>query len=49
MKTTFKDFKLSSEFKGSKCWPADEKQINFNNHVVTVIHNGARTSFEFWG
>lgn len=49
IKTTQGDFKVTSTFKGNKLWPADEKKQNYNNHVITVSHNGSSTRFEFWG
>ena len=51
MRTTYKNFKITSTFLGNKCWNADEKQQNYNNHIVTVINIDLhkKTAFEFWG
>jgi len=51
MKRNYKEFKLTSVFKGDKAWSADEKQQNYNNHVVTVSNTETKqkASFEFWG
>jgi hypothetical protein len=47
MKTTYKNFTISSQYIGNKPWPADEK--NYHNHKVTVLSGGKKTSFEYWG
>lgn len=49
IKTKHGDFEITSTFHGNKLWPADEKKQNYNNHTVTISHNGKRASFEFWG
>ena len=51
MKTTYKNFKITSTFLGDKCWNADEGQNNYNNHLVTVTNMDLhkKTAFEFWG
>ena len=51
MRTTYKNFRIMSTFKGDKLWNADEKNANYNNHIVTVINTelNKKTSFEFWG
>lgn len=51
MKTNYKNFSLTSTFKGNKVWSADEKQENYNNHVITVTNTETKQkiSFEFWG
>ena len=51
MKTTYKEFNLNSTFKGDKVWNADEKQENYNNHIITVTNTETKqkVSFEFWG
>ena len=51
MRTTYKNFKITSTSLGNKCWNADEKQQNYNNHIVTVINIDLhkKTAFEFWG
>lgn len=51
MKTTYKNFKITSIFLGDKCWNADERQKNYNNHIVTVINMELhkKIDFEFWG
>ena len=51
MKTTYKEFNLTSTFKGDKLAPWDDKQQNYNNHVITVANTelGQKASFEFWG
>lgn len=51
MKTTYKNFKITSTFLGDKAWNADEKNTNYNNHLVTVVNTEThkKTAFEFWG
>ncbi len=51
MKTTFKNLAITSTFKNSKLAPWDEKQQNYNNHVITVTNaeTKQKISFEFWG
>ncbi len=46
---TFKGYKISATYLGNKAaeWASDRDQ-NYNNHRVTVSHNGQRASFEFW-
>jgi hypothetical protein len=47
-KTTGK-ITIDSNFLGNKLWEASEKQQNYNNHVVTILHNKKKCSFDFWG
>lgn len=49
MKTTYKNFKITSTFLNNKPWSANEK--NYNNHIITVTNTELhkKTSFEFWG
>ena len=51
MRTQYKNFKIMSCFKGDKLWSADERQQNYNNHIITVINTDTnkKTNFEFWG
>lgn len=51
MRTNYKNYRLTSTFLGNKVWSADEKQKNYNNHIITVtnIESHKKTSFEFWG
>ena len=38
---------INSNFLGNKNWSANEQ--NWNNHKITILHNGKKTSFDFWG
>ena len=51
MKTTFKNFSITSTFKGDKVALWDDKQQNYNNHTITVTNTETKhkISFEFWG
>lgn len=51
MKTTFKNFSITSTFKGDKVAPWSDKQQNYNNHTITVTNTETKQkiSFEFWG
>lgn len=51
MKTTFKNFAITSTFKGDKLAPWSDKQQNYNNHIITVTNTETKqkTNFEFWG
>jgi hypothetical protein len=43
---------INSEFLGNKPAKWDTKagtSTNYNNHKVTIKHNGKRLSFDFWG
>ena len=48
MKTTFKNFTISSVFHGNKVSPWGN---NYNYNRVTIVNNdnGKKTSFDFWG
>lgn len=48
MKATFKNFRVSANFTGSK--PAGFNSNNWNHHNVTVTNteNGLKTRFDFW-
>ena len=50
MKMVYKHFNITSTYKGNKCWNADDKMKNYNNHTVTVYNTVTkkRTSFDFW-
>ena len=51
MKVTFKNFAITSTFKGDKLAPWSDKQQNYNNHIITVTNTETeqKISFEFWG
>ena len=55
MKTTIETktagtIKINSVFKGNKLWKnGSDRFQNWNNHKVTVTHNGQKFSFDFWG
>lgn len=48
MKANYKNFQISTVFKGDKFWNCDNR--NRNNHIVTVknTETGKFTRFEFW-
>lgn len=50
MKMTYKQFNITSTYKGDKCWNADNKMKNYNNHIVTVYNTETKKliSFNFW-
>lgn len=52
MKTTYKNFTLTSTYKGDKKanWGDDSRYENWNNHVISVRNNDNKkaTRFEFW-
>ena len=49
MKTIFKEFRISSVYKGDKCWQ-HSSVVNYNNHIITITNTltNKRTCFEFW-
>ena len=47
IETTFGKFTINATYKGDKRAPWNSV-TNYNNHIVTVSHNGKRLSFEFW-
>lgn len=52
MKTTIEtkaagQITINSTYLGNKCWQSNDK--NYNNHKITILHNGKKTSFDFWG
>ena len=51
MRTQYNQFKITSTFIGDKLWNADDKNRNYNNHLVTVVNTEThkKTAFEFWG
>jgi len=51
MTATYKNLRVTSTYQGDKVAPWDDKQQNYNNHVITVTNteNGAVTRFDFWG
>lgn len=40
---------INSKYKGNKLWNTENRQQNYNNHIVTIMHNHKRFSFDFWG
>lgn len=48
LKTNFREFTISADFKGEKASPWDKN--NFNHYVVKVKNNdnNKKTSFDFW-
>lgn len=40
---------INSVYKGNKLWNCSKTMNNYNNHLVTIKHNGKKYSFEFWG
>lgn len=52
MKTTIETkqgkFTINSQYKGDKAAPWNDKNQNWNNHIVTVTHNKRKLSFDFW-
>ena len=51
MKTTYKNYTISSCYKGDKAWGADDRSPrNYHNHIITVKNNNTNrlTRFEFW-
>lgn len=52
MKAQFKNYKISSTFKGDKCWEMENANglKNWNNHIITVIdtETNRRLRFDFW-
>ena len=40
---------INSEFLNNKKANWGGKNDNWNNHKITVSHNGKRFSFDFWG
>lgn len=47
--TTAGKITIDSKYIGDKLWSADDKNRNYNNHVVTIFHNKKKLSFDFWG
>lgn len=49
MKTTYKNFKISSIYVGNKKW--SENDNNYHNHIITIynVDTKKKTAFEFWG
>lgn len=52
MKTTIETkaagtIQINSIYLGNKSWQSNDK--NYNNHKITILHNGKKTSFDFWG
>lgn len=52
MKTTINttaagQISINSTFLNNKSWSGNEQ--NWNNHKITILHNGKKISFEFWG
>ena len=51
MKTTYKNYTISSCYKGDKAWDIDGcRPRNYHNHIITVRNNNTNklTRFEFW-
>lgn len=38
---------INSTFLNNKQWNCNVQ--NWNNHEITILHNGKKTSFDFWG
>ena len=38
---------INSTFLNNKSWSGNEQ--NWNNHKITILHNGKKTTFQFWG
>lgn len=38
---------IDSTFLNDKSWSGNEQ--NWNNHEITILHDGKKTTFEFWG
>ena len=51
MKTTYKNYKIKSEYKGDKAAAWGDKQENWNRHIVTVRNTETKRAvrFDFWG
>lgn len=49
MKTTYKNFKISSTYVGNKKW--SENDNNYHNYIITIYNTNTKkkTAFEYWG
>lgn len=48
MTSTFKNFRISANYTGSKAAPWSGDNWNHHNITVTNTENGKRTRFDFW-